>query len=137
MEQATSAWAAISSRFSWRVRQRSRRRPGNSPKSLLEELSTPIRIKKTVAAVVVSIGILMLGEQCADSEWFLRRADVAMYEAKRCGRYRCVGFNTSIETRLQQRDVLEAELRQEIENGELAPHCAPAWDVRMPHSRYD
>lgn len=106
-----------------------KRKVGELAQELVEELSRPIRIDKTVAAIGVSIGISRLARQCTDQEWLLRRADIAMYEAKRLGRNRCVSFDPSFEAKLQQRNALEAELRQGIENGEFVPHFQPIIDL--------
>jgi len=103
--------------------------------ALMATLSTPIRLANTVAAVGVSIGIALRTKPGKDPEWLLRRADVAMYEAKRRGRNQCVQFDTDMEAELARRTTLEAEMREGIESGQFVPYFQPIIDLGTGETR--
>jgi len=96
---------------------------------LLVELSKPVEVANTLTAVGVSIGSAALVTTCTEADWLLRRADVAMYEAKKSGRNRYLRFSGSMELELQQRAQFEAEMRAGIEAGEFVPFFQPIVDL--------
>jgi diguanylate cyclase (GGDEF)-like protein/PAS domain S-box-containing protein len=61
-----------------------------------------------------SIGIVTSDLCLEGAETIIRNADVAMYEAKRAGRARCVLFNEDMHTRLSRNLLIETNLRQAI-----------------------
>jgi diguanylate cyclase (GGDEF)-like protein len=75
-----------------------------------------------------SIGISSIGPG-STAEEVLRRADIAMYAAKRAGRNRAVWFSGQMEVQLQERLLLEAEIRDGIEKGEFVPFYQPQIDL--------
>lgn len=56
-----------------------------------------------------------------DLDTLLRHADNAMYQAKRTGRCRFVRFCSNMNAALQQRDVIERELRIALERDDIYP----------------
>ena len=103
--------------------------------ALIATLSRPIRAARTVTAVGVSIGIALRTKPCKEPEWLLRRADIAMYEAKRRGRNQCVQFDKKMEAELERRSTLEAEMRYGIEAGEFVPFFQPIIDLGSGETR--
>ena len=97
--------------------------------AIVTELNRQIKVAKTVTSVGVSIGIATLDKPCKDDDWLLKRADVAMYQAKRLGRNRWVSFDASMELELERRTTLEAEMRSGIESGEFVPFFQPIVDI--------
>jgi diguanylate cyclase (GGDEF)-like protein len=96
---------------------------------LLEELNKPIKLGRTETAVGVSIGIAALDKPSGDSNWLLKRADIAMYQAKKLGRNCCVPFDAAMELELERRSALEGEMRKGIEAGEFVPYFQPIVDL--------
>jgi diguanylate cyclase (GGDEF)-like protein len=101
------------------------KRPRLLAEKLLEELVQPVRIGGTTVTVGASIGIARLQGTSRELRWLLRRADLAMYEAKNTGKNRCVEFNEGMEVELGKRAALEAEIRHGIMAGEFVPHFQP------------
>ena len=58
------------------------KRPRQLAEKLLEELGRPIQLGETIVTVGASIGIARLQGASRELRWLLRRADLAMYEAK-------------------------------------------------------
>jgi predicted signal transduction protein with EAL and GGDEF domain len=76
---------------------------------LLEELAQPIDAAGTVVTIGASIGIARFQGAPSELRWLLRRADLAMYEAKNGGKNRCVEFDEQMEVDLGKRAALEAK----------------------------
>ncbi|WP_374676302.1 EAL domain-containing protein [Ideonella sp.] len=68
-----------------------------------------------------SIGIALLAGEAADAEAdeLLKRADTAMYEAKRCGRNTIRFFDPATHAAMAERVALEADLRAALEREEF------------------
>jgi diguanylate cyclase (GGDEF)-like protein/PAS domain S-box-containing protein len=93
------------------------------------DLSRPIEVNGHRIDVGASIGIALFPEHGQDAEMLMRRADVAMYAAKRSRAGQAVyaaGQSQSNPRRLE----LVAELRQGIEDRQLLLHYQPKVDLR-------
>lgn len=101
------------------------KRPRLLAEKLLEEFGRPIDVDAAVVAVGASIGIARLQGAPAELRWLLRRADLAMYEAKNAGKNRCVEFDEQMEVDLGKRAALETEIRHGIIAGEFIPYFQP------------
>ncbi len=99
------------------------------------EISKPIRVSSIVTAVGTSIGIAVLTTRCKVPGDLLKRADLAMYEAKRLGRNQSVCFSPSMERELNERTQLEAEMRAGIEAGDFIPYFQPILDLSTGETR--
>ncbi|MFC0407409.1 bifunctional diguanylate cyclase/phosphodiesterase [Roseomonas elaeocarpi] len=86
---------------------------------LIEELSRPYEIGGRQLALGVSIGSALAPEDGETGETLLRHADFALYSAKAEGRGRHRVFEPAMNTRMQARLALEAELRRALEEGEF------------------
>jgi diguanylate cyclase (GGDEF)-like protein len=101
------------------------KRPRLLAEKLIEEFARPIDLGGAVVAIGASIGIARIERAPADLRWLLRRADLAMYEAKNAGKNRCVEFDEQMEVDLGKRAALETEIRHGITAGEFVPYFQP------------
>ena len=90
----------------------------------LSSLAAPIEVGNFHAHVSASAGIALLAGKLTAEE-MLRRADIAMYSAKRAGRNRLCWFDAEQEAELKARVILEEEIRLGIEAGEFVPFFQP------------
>jgi diguanylate cyclase (GGDEF)-like protein len=97
--------------------------------TIQEILAKPVKIANTFVAVGTSIGIAMLNGKSKAASDLLRRADLAMYEAKRSGRNRAVCFSKEMEADLRRRNDLETAMRAGIEAGQFVPYFQPIVDL--------
>ena len=96
---------------------------------LIEALNKPVSLANTTTAIGVSIGIARADGNAGDADLLLRRADVAMYEAKRLGRNGWAFFDDAMASELERLDQLEADIRDGIANGQFVPFFQPIIDL--------
>jgi predicted signal transduction protein with EAL and GGDEF domain len=87
--------------------------------ALLDLFSEPFMIGDRVAAIGCSIGTSVSRGGDLDGEELLRRADMAMYEAKENGRGRYMSYEPHMDTRREEKNQLEADLKYAIEHDEI------------------
>jgi len=75
-----------------------------------------------------SIGLCLFGAGSASAKELLKRADMAMYQAKNAGRNQLAVFDPQMQTELAERAVLTAALRDAIGYQQLALHLQPQVD---------
>ncbi len=75
-----------------------------------------------------SIGIALFHDQMQDIDELLKRADLAMYEAKAAGRNALRFFDPKMQAVVAARAVLELDLRQGLQRKELLLHYQPIVD---------
>ena len=76
----------------------------------------------------VSVGICLFDDTQLKVEELLKRADVAMYQAKSTGRNRVCFFDPAMQQSLVERAAMESELRRVVAKGELVLHYQPQFD---------
>ncbi|UHS62307.1 bifunctional diguanylate cyclase/phosphodiesterase [Agrobacterium vaccinii] len=86
---------------------------------LLSLFSEPFMIGDRVASIGCSIGTAVSKGGDIDGEELLRRADMAMYEAKENGRGRYMAYEPHMDTRREEKNQLEADLKYAIEHDEI------------------
>ncbi len=92
---------------------------------IVSRLNAPFNLNGIMAHVGGSIGIARTDPDCLTVDALLRRADIAMYAAKRGGRGRCLWFDASMDAELKTRNALEQGLRVGIPAGEFVPVYEP------------
>ena len=93
--------------------------------NIVSRLNEPFNLNGIMAHVGGSIGIARTDPDCLTIDALLRRADIAMYGAKRGGRGRYLWFDASMDAELKTRDALEQGLRLGIPAGQLVPFYEP------------
>ncbi len=96
---------------------------------LLLVLSEKYEIGNSEVYATPSIGISMYPD-CGDTaERMIKAADIAMFEAKKRGGGRFQYYSTSLNSKLEQREELEAGLRHALVRNEFVLHYQPRIDL--------
>ena len=97
---------------------------------MLASLDEPFMVEGESAFIEASIGIVVCPEHGEDVQTLMRRADVAMYAAKRAG--------SGMQVYEQEKDLhspsaigLAGDLRHSVERGELLLHYQPIVDLKL------
>ncbi len=97
--------------------------------ALVSRLGQPLKADGTQVHTSISLGIALSGPDCDTVDQLLRRADIAMYEAKQRGRNGASWFNQSMERALKKRSELETKMRLGIPAGEFEPYFEQQVDL--------
>jgi diguanylate cyclase (GGDEF)-like protein len=81
---------------------------------IVDTIAKPFRVQGSDAFVGVSIGIVVATSGQRDSHELSRKADIALYEAKSAGRNRAAFYEEAMDEQVQNRHVIEAELREAL-----------------------
>ena len=103
--------------------------------TMIRRISSPIEIEGVLAHIGASVGIATADCDGAGIEGLMRRADIAMYEAKKGGRERFAWFNESMESELRRRNIVEAGVRAGVPRGEFVPYYEQQIDLVTGHLR--
>jgi diguanylate cyclase (GGDEF)-like protein/PAS domain S-box-containing protein len=93
-------------------------------------IAKPIRIGAHVLTVTCSIGVANYPDDGADGDGLLANADAAMYRAKEIGRDNVQLYAPELSIRLQEKIILQEELRNAISRSELTLLYQPQVDLR-------
>jgi len=91
-------------------------------RKLLLALNTPFELADRQHYSTPSIGLTLFGQERQSVDELLKRADLAMYEAKAAGRNTHRFFDPGMQQALHERSSLEADLRQGLQRGEFHVH---------------
>jgi diguanylate cyclase (GGDEF)-like protein len=97
-------------------------------RTLIAEIGAPIPVDELSISTEVSIGIAMCPEHGAEAGLLVRRADMAMYVAKRA-HTGCEAFTAEHDGYTPERITLVAELRRAIAGDELVVEFQPKIDL--------
>jgi diguanylate cyclase (GGDEF)-like protein/PAS domain S-box-containing protein len=97
---------------------------------LLKPLSMHFEIGGHELFVTASIGISVFPEDGDDSEALIKKADIAMYHAKRRGRNNYQFYNAKMDEDAGRRLLLTNDIRRALERGEFRVHYQPKLDTR-------
>ena len=102
---------------------------GHVGEKILHALNQPYRLTDTMHRSTPSIGVTLFGEQPEKPDDLLKRADLAMYQAKAAGRNTLRFFDVQMQTTVTQRAGLEAALREAVEQQQFLLHYQPQVDA--------
>jgi diguanylate cyclase (GGDEF)-like protein len=85
---------------------------------------TPFSINGTTVSSTATVGVVFFPEHGADASLLVRRADVAMRQAKQLQKG-CEVYNSSRDPYSLRRLTLATDLRRAIDNGEMSLHFQP------------
>jgi diguanylate cyclase (GGDEF)-like protein/PAS domain S-box-containing protein len=96
---------------------------------VLDEISRPLTIEGRQFFVTGSIGLSLYPQDGQSTETLLKYADVAMYRAKDQGRNNFQLYTPDMNTQISERLLLEASLRQALDQGQFLLHYQPQMDT--------
>jgi diguanylate cyclase (GGDEF)-like protein/PAS domain S-box-containing protein len=96
-----------------------------SARKLLRALAAPHDIEGKILDIRMSIGVSTYPSDGPDAETLLVRADTAMYEAKQHGRNNYKFFRREMDARVEERQLLEGDLRTALGRNEFLLHYQP------------
>ena len=88
-------------------------------RQFIDFLNDPIETGEGEARLGTSVGIACANAESVTVEELLRRADIAMYEAKKVGGNRIAHYDAKIDARLQERAALTVALREALAKNEV------------------
>ena len=94
-------------------------------RTLIEQVSRPYMIEGYKVTIGASVGVVIGDPGRASADALVRNADLALYAAKGAGRGKHCFYEPSMHSEAAERQVLENDLRQAIERGELSVHYQP------------
>ncbi len=100
-----------------------------SARAIFAAIKKPLLISDKTVEVSASIGIAVLPNDGIDANTLMRRADMAMYAAKRSN-MGVAEYSVELEVPGRDRLTLQSELRQAIAQNELLLHYQPKIDFR-------
>ena len=98
---------------------------GTVANKILTTLNLPFDLKGKSYYSTPSVGITLFNGKSDTIEELLKRADLAMYQAKAAGRNTLRFFDPEMQAAVAARAALETELRLGMERGELVLHYQP------------
>lgn len=96
---------------------------------LVQAIEQPFDLNGQGANIGVSVGIALVPQDGDTAPDLIKRADLALYEAKAAGRNRYRFFELAMDTQAQSRRELEIDLRRALKDEAFEIHYQPLMDV--------
>jgi diguanylate cyclase (GGDEF)-like protein len=94
-------------------------------RTLIDQVSRPYLVEGHKVIIGASVGVVIGDPGRASADALVRNADLALYAAKGAGRGKHCFYEASMHSEAAERQLLEDDLRQAIERGELSVHYQP------------
>jgi predicted signal transduction protein with EAL and GGDEF domain len=98
-------------------------------RKLLRSFSQPFELDAHIYNITASIGVAMFSDAIDSIDDLLKRADMAMYEAKSRGRNLLKFFNPAMQASLEARAELETELHDALQRQQFVLYYQPQVDA--------
>jgi diguanylate cyclase (GGDEF)-like protein/PAS domain S-box-containing protein len=102
----------------------------NVARKILQALEPPFSLAGREFCITASIGISIYPADGRDGAALTRKADIAMYQAKKLGRNHYLMYRKQMSADVRRRVVLENELRRALGRGEMYLLYQPQIDLR-------
>ncbi len=102
----------------------------NVADKLVVTVSKPYQIDGKELHSSPSIGICLYPDDSTEADELLKKADVAMYQAKASGKANFQFFKEAFQLAVEHRQALEADLRRAVERHQFVLHYQPLFDLR-------
>lgn len=102
----------------------------NVADKLVVTVSEPYQIAEKELHSSPSIGICLYPDDSTEADELLKKADVAMYQAKASGKANFQFFKEAFQLAVERRQALEADLRRAVEQDQFVLHYQPLFDLR-------
>src|SRR5690606_29140410 len=97
---------------------------------LVKTLNAPYRVLGANASIGASIGISIAEDHGSDADTLLRKADLALYRMKTCGRGNSYVYRPEDDEVALERMEIRSALRDALKNQQLGLHYQPIVDIR-------
>ncbi|HSI23115.1 MAG TPA: EAL domain-containing protein [Methylophilaceae bacterium] len=97
----------------------------NVVNKILAEFARPMLLEGHTVTIGTSMGVSLFPDDGQDAQTLLKCADSALYQAKAEGRNNVQFYRAELTARIEQRFMLEKELRHAIEHGEFELYYQP------------
>ncbi|HUP67129.1 MAG TPA: EAL domain-containing protein [Sphingomicrobium sp.] len=94
-------------------------------RTLIDQISRPYSIEGNKVTIGASVGIAIGDPGRASADAMVRNADLALYAAKAAGRGKHCFYQPSMHSEAAERQLLENDLRQAVERGQLSVAYQP------------
>jgi diguanylate cyclase (GGDEF)-like protein/PAS domain S-box-containing protein len=101
-----------------------------SARKILRALAAPHIIDDKSLDINASIGVSTYPSDGPDAQTLLNKADTAMYEAKQQGRNNYQFFRRDMDVRVEERKLLEGDLRSALGRNEFLLHFQPKFNLK-------
>lgn len=101
---------------------------GDIAKRIIESMTRPFRIKNQDLYIGASVGVCVMPQQATTFDDAMRKADMAMYLAKASGKGRYCFWDQETQAQMDQRILVESELREAIRLNQLHMFYQPIVD---------
>jgi diguanylate cyclase (GGDEF)-like protein/PAS domain S-box-containing protein len=94
------------------------------------EVSRPVTLSGQELTVTCSIGFSTYPEHGKDAATLIKHSDAAMYRAKDQGRNRVHSYTADLQVQVDERLLMESQLRRALEKKEFVMHYQPVIDLQ-------
>jgi diguanylate cyclase (GGDEF)-like protein len=101
----------------------------NFAERLVHAMREPIKINESLVHASISVGTAVTHLHAETYEMLMGYADMALYSAKTTGRDRCSLFTEALETEVQQRRQIEADVRRALAENLFTLNYQPQFDA--------
>ncbi|MGJ8528352.1 putative bifunctional diguanylate cyclase/phosphodiesterase [Maritalea sp.] len=91
------------------------RTPRDLAQQIVDALHQPFNVNSHFIQIGASVGIVIAPKDGKDADLLLKRADMALYAAKKAGRNKLAYFEPQMDQRMQQMRAMELDIKQALE----------------------